>query len=96
MGIATLKDAVSRCRPRRARSLRRRDFIKRENVIAETGIDLISCGALTHSAPNFDVSPNPSLKLAGREHQQCSKSDGGKRGSSFLSRGNARFYVRIA
>jgi nicotinate-nucleotide pyrophosphorylase (carboxylating) len=25
-------------------------------AIAETGVDLISCGALTHSAPNFDVS----------------------------------------
>jgi nicotinate-nucleotide pyrophosphorylase (carboxylating) len=24
-------------------------------AIAETGVDLVSSGALTHSAPNFDV-----------------------------------------
>jgi len=24
--------------------------------VAETGVDLISCGALTHSAPSLDIS----------------------------------------
>lgn len=56
MSAAQMKIAVERTKGRAA--LEASGGITLENVrlVAETGVDFISCGALTHSAPSLDVS----------------------------------------
>ncbi|HOG16120.1 MAG TPA: carboxylating nicotinate-nucleotide diphosphorylase [Syntrophales bacterium] len=61
MGVAEMKKAVERVGGRRL--LEASGGISLENVraVAETGVNLISVGALTHSAPAADIS----LKISG-------------------------------
>jgi len=55
MDAATLREAVRRCRGRALTEAS--GGIRLENVraVAETGVDLVSLGWLTHSAPALDV-----------------------------------------
>jgi len=55
MSLDTLREAVSRCRGRALTEAS--GGIRPENVraVAETGVDLVSLGWLTHSAPALDV-----------------------------------------
>ena len=56
MAPAELRAAVALvARPRRARGLGRGHARRPSAPIAETGVDFISVGALTHSAPSLDV-----------------------------------------
>ena len=56
MTPAELREAVAtRRRPRHHRSLRQRDAWRRSRPIAETGVDCISSGWITHSAPILDL-----------------------------------------
>ena len=50
------RDRRPRRRPRRARGQRRRSRSTTVRAVAETGVDFISVGALTHSAPALDLS----------------------------------------
>lgn len=55
MDIATLKEAVARNAGRAILEASGNVNLQTVKAIAETGVDLISCGALTYSAPNFDI-----------------------------------------
>ena len=55
MDIATLKQAVAMSKGRVVLEASGGVTLERIAEIASTGVDYISAGALTHSAPNFDV-----------------------------------------
>ncbi len=56
MDVATLQKAVQLTKGRAVLEASGGVTLANVKTIAATGVDLISCGALTHSAPNFDVS----------------------------------------
>jgi len=56
MDLATLREAVARCRGRVLTEASGGITLETVRAVAETGVDLISVGALTHSAPALDVS----------------------------------------
>jgi nicotinate-nucleotide pyrophosphorylase (carboxylating) len=56
MNVATLTEAVKLNQGRAILEASGGVTLQSVKKIAETGVDLISVGALTHSAPNFDVS----------------------------------------
>jgi len=62
MSVETMRDAVRRAGGRAALEASGNVTLERVRAIAETGVDYISVGALTHSADVFDVS----LKRTGR------------------------------
>jgi nicotinate-nucleotide pyrophosphorylase (carboxylating) len=55
MDIATLTEAVTMAQGRLALEASGGVTLNSIAKIAATGVDYVSCGALTHSAPNFDV-----------------------------------------
>ena len=55
MDVAMLKKAVEKTNKRAVLEASGGVTLKSIKAIAETGVDFISCGALTHSVPNFDV-----------------------------------------
>ena len=55
MDLATLKAAVAKIAGRATTEASGGVTLETVRDIAETGVDLISVGALTHSAPNLDV-----------------------------------------
>lgn len=55
MDIPTLAEAVSRCRGRAVTEASGGVSLETVRAIAATGVDLISVGALTHSAPVLDL-----------------------------------------
>jgi len=62
MSVETMRDAVRLAGGRAALEASGNVTLERVRAIAETGVDYISVGALTHSADVFDVS----LKRTGR------------------------------
>ena len=56
MPLEALREAVARCRGRAATEASGGITLENVRAVAETGVDLISVGALTHSAPALDVS----------------------------------------
>jgi nicotinate-nucleotide pyrophosphorylase (carboxylating) len=56
MDLETMREAVSLADRRMPLEASGNVTLKTVRQIAETGVDFISVGALTHSAPNFDVS----------------------------------------
>ncbi len=56
MSIETMRQAVQRAAKRAKLEASGNVTLERVRAIAETGVDFISIGALTHSAPVFDVS----------------------------------------
>jgi nicotinate-nucleotide pyrophosphorylase (carboxylating) len=56
MDIATLREAVARIDGRALTEASGGVSLDTVRAIAETGVDLISVGALTHSAPAVDIS----------------------------------------
>jgi nicotinate-nucleotide pyrophosphorylase (carboxylating) len=56
MGLDQLREAVALCRPRGVRTEASGGLtLDRARAVAETGVDYISVGALTHSAPVLDL-----------------------------------------
>ncbi|MDR7462981.1 MAG: carboxylating nicotinate-nucleotide diphosphorylase, partial [Armatimonadota bacterium] len=56
MDLQTLRQAVARCRGRVLTEASGGVTLETVRAVAETGVDLISVGALTHSAPALDLS----------------------------------------
>lgn len=56
MDLQTLRQAVARCRGRVLTEASGGITLETVRAVAETGVDLISVGALTHSAPALDLS----------------------------------------
>ena len=56
MPLGALREAVARCRGRALTEASGGITLENVRAVAETGVDLISVGALTHSAPALDVS----------------------------------------
>jgi len=56
MPVEALREAVARCRGRAVTEASGGITLENVRAVAETGVDLISVGALTHSAPALDVS----------------------------------------
>ncbi|MDR7477888.1 MAG: carboxylating nicotinate-nucleotide diphosphorylase [Armatimonadota bacterium] len=56
MDLQTLRQAVARCRGRVLTEASGGVTLETVRAVAETGVDLISVGALTHSAPSLDLS----------------------------------------
>jgi nicotinate-nucleotide pyrophosphorylase (carboxylating) len=56
MPLEALREAVARCRGRAVTEASGGITLENVRAVAETGVDLISVGALTHSAPALDVS----------------------------------------
>ncbi len=56
MDLVTLREAVARCRGRAITEASGGVTLETVRAVAETGVDLISVGALTHSAPALDLS----------------------------------------
>ncbi len=56
MDLPTLRQAVARCRGRVLTEASGGITLETVRAVAETGVDLISVGALTHSAPALDLS----------------------------------------
>jgi nicotinate-nucleotide pyrophosphorylase (carboxylating) len=56
MGLDELREAVALCRPRGVRTEASGGLsLDRARAVAETGVDYLSIGALTHSAPVLDL-----------------------------------------
>lgn len=56
MDLHSLREAVARCRGRALTEASGGITLESVRAVAETGVDLISVGALTHSAPALDLS----------------------------------------
>jgi nicotinate-nucleotide pyrophosphorylase (carboxylating) len=56
MGVAEISEAVRRCRGRSTVEASGRVSLETVHEIAKTGVDYISVGAITHSAPSLDLS----------------------------------------
>jgi len=56
MPLEALREAVARCRGRAVTEASGGITLENVRAVAETGVDLISVGALTHSAPALDLS----------------------------------------
>jgi nicotinate-nucleotide pyrophosphorylase (carboxylating) len=56
MDLSTLREAVERCRGKAITEASGGLEIGRLRAVAETGVDLLSLGSLTHSAPALDLS----------------------------------------
>ncbi|MEH3054278.1 MAG: carboxylating nicotinate-nucleotide diphosphorylase [Patulibacter minatonensis] len=56
MGLATLREAVERCEGKAVTEASGGLQIGKLRAVAETGVDLLSLGSLTHSAPALDLS----------------------------------------
>jgi nicotinate-nucleotide pyrophosphorylase (carboxylating) len=56
MDLRTLREAVERCRGKAITEASGGLELGRLRAVAETGVDLLSLGALTHSAPALDLS----------------------------------------
>jgi nicotinate-nucleotide pyrophosphorylase (carboxylating) len=67
MNIETLKAAVEKNKNRAVLEASGGITLSNVKTIAETGVSLISCGALTHSAPCFDVSLEIEISPSSKE-----------------------------
>ena len=56
MDIETMREAVNAIKRRALVEASGNVTLDRIRAIAETGVDFISCGAITHSAPILDIS----------------------------------------
>jgi nicotinate-nucleotide pyrophosphorylase (carboxylating) len=63
MDIDTLREAVGRCRGRALTEASGRVTLERIRDLSAVGVDVISSGALTHSAPTADISLDFSMEL---------------------------------